>query len=160
MLHFFIIPHQQTHQTESAVFMLFRCFWCFRGITFYQICIQHNSRCRVLWDGRKVVLQFSVFIFSGLSGSFSSALLSVKNWVPLKLVLEGLKDVELLIIPHVQNQSNRVCNFHVIFFVFDFSEGSLFTRNLYITTAGVKCCVTAVKSCPVLHFSVVIFSGP
>jgi hypothetical protein len=30
-------------------------------------------------------------------------------------------------------------------------------RFLYFTTAGVKCCVAAVKSCPVLHFSIVIF---
>jgi hypothetical protein len=31
------------------------------------------------------------------------------------------------------------------------------SRFVYFTTAGVKCCVAAVKSCPVLHFSVVIF---
>jgi hypothetical protein len=31
------------------------------------------------------------------------------------------------------------------------------SRFLYFTTAGVKCCVAAVKSCPVLHFIVVIF---
>jgi hypothetical protein len=31
------------------------------------------------------------------------------------------------------------------------------SRFLYFTTAGVKCCVAAVKICPVLHFSVVIF---
>jgi hypothetical protein len=30
------------------------------------------------------------------------------------------------------------------------------SRFLYFTTAGVKCCVASVKSCPVLHFS----SGP
>jgi hypothetical protein len=31
---------------------------------------------------------------------------------------------------------------------------------LDLTTAGGKCCVEAIKSCPILHFSVVIFSGP
>jgi hypothetical protein len=31
------------------------------------------------------------------------------------------------------------------------------SRFLYFTTAGVKCCVAAVKSCPVLHFTVVTF---
>jgi hypothetical protein len=31
------------------------------------------------------------------------------------------------------------------------------SRILYFTTTGVKCCVAAVKSFPVLHFSVVIF---
>jgi hypothetical protein len=31
------------------------------------------------------------------------------------------------------------------------------SRFLYFTTAGVKCCVAAATSCPVLHFSVVIF---
>jgi hypothetical protein len=36
------------------------------------------------------------------------------------------------------------------------------SRFLYFTTACVKCCVAVVKSCAVLHFSVVIFgpSGP
>jgi hypothetical protein len=34
------------------------------------------------------------------------------------------------------------------------------SRILCFTTAGVKCRVAAVKSCPVLHFSVVIFSCP
>jgi hypothetical protein len=32
-----------------------------------------------------------------------------------------------------------------------------FSRFLYFTTAVVKCCVAAVKSCLVLHFRVVIF---
>jgi hypothetical protein len=45
------------------------------------------------------------------------------------------------------------CNFVVI----NASEGSLCFQILYFTTAGVKCCVTAVKSCPVLHFCVVMF---
>jgi hypothetical protein len=50
-----------------------------------------------------------------------------------------------------------LCNFDV----YNASEGShfyLFTRYLYISTEGVKCCIADVKSCPVLHFSVVIFS--
>jgi hypothetical protein len=34
------------------------------------------------------------------------------------------------------------------------------SRILYFTTAGVKCRVAAIKSCLVLHFSVVIFSCP
>ena len=38
-------------------------------------------------------------------------------------------------------------------------EGSPFYRIIYFTTAGVKCCVAAVKRRPVLH-SVVIVSGP
>jgi hypothetical protein len=31
---------------------------------------------------------------------------------------------------------------------------------VFFTTEGVKCRVAAVKSCPVLYFSFVIFSGP
>jgi hypothetical protein len=42
------------------------------------------------------------------------ALLSVKNWVPLKPVLEGVKNSHLFIIPHVQTQLNWVCNSYVI----------------------------------------------
>jgi hypothetical protein len=44
------------------------------------------------------------------------------------------------------------CNFVVI----NASEGSFFSKCVYFTTAGVKVCVAAVKSCTVLHFSVVI----
>jgi hypothetical protein len=54
-----------------------------------------------------------------------------------------------------QTESAFSYNFDVI----NASEGSLCFQILYFTTAGVKCRVAAVKSCPVLHFSVVIFSG-
>jgi hypothetical protein len=37
------------------------------------------------------------------------------------------------------------------------SRDHFVSRFLYFTTEGVKCCVAAVKSCPVLHFIVVIF---
>ena len=40
-----------------------------------------------------------------------------------------------------------------------FSPEFFFTRIFIITTAGVKCCVAAVKS-PRHHFSVIFFSGP
>jgi hypothetical protein len=39
----------------------------------------------------------------------------------------------------------------------DFPRDHFVSRFLYFTTAGVKYCVAAVKSCTVLHFSVVIF---
>jgi hypothetical protein len=65
--------------------------------------------------------------------------------------------LNFLVIPHVQNKSNRACNFYVILLL-NASKGSFFPRYLYITTAGVKCCVAAVKRCPVFHSSVVIFS--
>jgi hypothetical protein len=67
--------------------------------------------------------------------------------------------LHLFIIPHVQTQSNRVCNFHVNLLFLKLPRDYFLTRCLYITTAGVNCCVAAVKSCPVLYFSVVIFSG-
>jgi hypothetical protein len=48
------------------------------------------------------------------SGSLTQALLSVENWVPLKPGLWGERVVALFIISHVQTQSKRVSNFHVI----------------------------------------------
>jgi hypothetical protein len=42
------------------------------------------------------------------------ALFSVENWVPLKPVPGGGAWGMLFIIPHVQTQSNRVCNSCVI----------------------------------------------
>jgi hypothetical protein len=104
------------HQTEKAVFMLFCCV-ASEGSLFYQKFIHHNSRCQVLCGSRKRCpeIHFNVVIFSGSSNLLSPALLSVESWVPLKPVLGGVKDEELFfIIPHVQIQSNRICNFHVI----------------------------------------------
>jgi hypothetical protein len=67
--------------------------------------------------------------------------------------------LHLFIIPHVQTQSNRVCNFHAILLRFMLPRDHFVSRFWFCTTAGVKCSVAAVKSCPVLHFSVDIFSG-
>jgi hypothetical protein len=36
-------------------------------------------------------------------------------------------------------------------------RGHFVSRFLYFTTAGVKSCVADEKSCPILHFGVVIF---
>jgi hypothetical protein len=49
----------------------------------------------------------------------------VENWVLLKPVLGGVRDVALIHYPHAQTQSNQVCNFHVIFVVINASEGSI-----------------------------------
>jgi hypothetical protein len=68
--------------------------------------------------------------------------------------------LHVLIIPHVQTQSNRVCNFYVILLWLMLPRDNFVSRILYFTKAGVTCRPAAVKSCPVLHFSVVIFSGP
>jgi hypothetical protein len=50
-----------------------------------------------------------------------------------------------------------VCNFHVISLFLMLLRDHFGSRYLHITTARVKCCVAAVKSYPVLHFSVVNF---
>jgi hypothetical protein len=68
--------------------------------------------------------------------------------------------LHFLIITHVQTQSNRVCNSYVILLWLMLPRDHFVSRILYFTTAGVKCRMAAVKSCPVLHFSVAIFSGP
>jgi hypothetical protein len=66
--------------------------------------------------------------------------------------------LHLFIIPHVQTQSNRVCNSYAILLWLMLPRHHFVSRILYFTTAGFKCRVAGVKSCPVLHFSVVIFS--
>jgi hypothetical protein len=52
--------------------------------------------------------------------------------------------------------SNLVCKYH-IHLLFYFFLGIILFGFLYIITADVKWCVAAVKGCPVLHFSVIIF---
>jgi hypothetical protein len=65
--------------------------------------------------------------------------------------------LHLFIIPLVKSQSNRVCNSYVILLWLMRPRDHFVSRFLYFTTSDVKCCVAAVKSCPVLHFSVGIF---
>jgi hypothetical protein len=70
---------------------------------------------------------------------------------------ENLVMLHLFSILHVHTQLNRVCNSLVILVWLMLPRDHFVSRFLCFTTAGVKCCVAAVKSCPVLHFSVVIF---
>jgi hypothetical protein len=52
---------------------------------------------------------------------------------------------------------HQTFNFHVILLWFTVSRDHIFSGFLYFIIAGFKCCVAAVNSCPLLHFSVVIF---
>jgi hypothetical protein len=77
--------------------------------------------------------------------------------VVLKTVLGALGMLHLFIISHVHTHSNRACNFHVLLLWLMLPRDHFASRFLYFTTAGIKCCVAAVKSCPVLHFSIIEF---
>jgi hypothetical protein len=55
------------------------------------------------------------------------------------------------------NQTESVCNVHVILLWLMLPRDHFVSRYLYFTTTGAKCCVAAVKCSPLLHFSVVIF---
>jgi hypothetical protein len=86
-----------------------------------------------------------------------------------------VRDVALIHCSSCTDSIKPSLQFLCYFVVINASEGSLCFQNyvillwlmlprdhfvsriLYFTTAGVKCRVAAVKSCPVLHFSVVIF---
>jgi hypothetical protein len=130
-------------------------FPCWSCLSYFMIFILQNSRCQVLCGICKKLPRTSLqccYILSGPSGSLMPALKSVENRVPLKPVWGML---HLFIIPHVQTRSNRVCNSYVILLWLMLPRDHFVSRFLYFTTTGVKCCVAAVKCCPVLHFSVV-----
>jgi hypothetical protein len=61
--------------------------------------------------------------------------------------------LHVFINPCVQTQSNRVCNSLVILLWLMFLRDNFVSRFLYFTTAGVKCCLEAVKRYPVLVIS-------
>jgi hypothetical protein len=83
-----------------------------------------------------------------------------ENWVSLKPVLRGVRDVALIHYPSC-TQSNQVSILiNVILLWLMLPRDHFVSRFLYFTTASVKCCVSAVKMCPFLHFSVVICFGP
>jgi hypothetical protein len=75
-------------------------------------------------------------------------------------MLGGVRDVARIHYPTCTDSIKPSLQFSCNFVVINASEGSLCSRFLYFTTAGVKCCVAAVKSCLVLHFSIVIFFWP
>jgi hypothetical protein len=68
----------------------------------------------------------------------------------LGLRLEGYYCTFSLSLMHRLNL-NQVWNFHVTLLFVMLPRDHPFSRFLYFTTAGVKCCVVAVKSCTVFH---------
>jgi hypothetical protein len=112
MLHFFVVPHVHTQSNQVCnnfhvivLFLMLPRDYIFR----YLYITTAGVNC--------CILHFSVLIFYGPSGSLSTALLSVKNWVTLKSVLGGVMVVALFSLSYVQTQSNRICNFHVMLFL-------------------------------------------
>jgi hypothetical protein len=75
------------------------------------------------------LLHSSVVIFSGPSGSLMPALISVENWVPLKLVLWGVRDVALIHYPSCSDSIKPSVQLLCYFVVINASEGSLCFRN-------------------------------
>jgi hypothetical protein len=63
------------------------------------------------------------------------------------------------IIPYVQTKSNRLCRFHVFLLWLMLPRDHPLSITIFFTKVGVKCRVAAAKNCPILHFSVVQFSG-
>jgi hypothetical protein len=71
------------------------------------------------------VLHFSVVTFSGPSGSLMPALFGVENWVPLKPVLAGVRDVALLHYPSCIDSNKQRLQFCCNIVVINASEISL-----------------------------------
>jgi hypothetical protein len=69
----------------------------------------------------------------------------------------GVRDVAFIHYLSCTYSSNQACNFHALLLWLMLPRDHFASRFLYFTTAGIKCCVAAVKRCPVLHFSVIIF---
>ena len=79
--------------------------------------------------------------------------------IPLKPVLGGVSGVALSITTHEQTQSNRVC-YYISWLHSVLPKDPLFRLYLSSQQQSLSACVAAVKSLPVLGFSVVILSGP
>jgi hypothetical protein len=63
---------------------------------------------------------------------FCTALLGVENWVRLRPLQAGVRDVAFFIILPVQTQSNLVCSFRVILLtVINTYEGHIFSRFIF-----------------------------
>jgi hypothetical protein len=124
------IEHEKTYRS-----MYTRDHFCF------QIFVLHNSMCQVPCGSRKScpVLHFSVVIFSGPSGSLMPTLLSVKNWVPLKAVLGGVRDVALIHFPSCTDSIKPSLQFLYYFVVINASEGSLLFSEFYNSVQSPKC---------------------
>jgi hypothetical protein len=71
-----------------------------------------------------------------------------------------LVSVILTYYTYVQTQANRVCNSPVILLWLMLPRDHFVSRFLCFTSAGVKCCVAAVKSCPYFISVLLYFSGP
>jgi hypothetical protein len=83
-------------------------------------------------EKRSPVLLCSVVIFSGPSGSLSSALVCVENSVPLKPMLGGVRDVALLYYPSCTDSNKPSLQFPRNCAVFYVSEGSYFYQIFVI----------------------------
>jgi hypothetical protein len=96
------------------------------GSLCFQIFILHNSRCQVPRDSCKKYFTSVLLYFTG------TALLSDENWVPLKPVLGGVRDVALVHYPSCTDSIKPSLQFSGNSFVINASEGSLCFQILIV----------------------------
>jgi hypothetical protein len=143
MLHFYHVSWTDSVKLQFQLFMFVTnlpdCFsfkkfsWNFvvinasEGSLCFLIFILHNSRCQVLCGSCKKLPRTSLQLlyFSGPSGSLMPALLSVENWVPLKPVLGGVRDVARIHYRSCTDSIKPSLQFSWNFVVINASEGSL-----------------------------------
>jgi hypothetical protein len=95
----------------------------------FQIFILHNSRCQVPCGSCKKLPPYFTYVllyFSGPSGSLMPALWSVENWVPLKPVLGGVRDVARIHYPSCTDSIKPSVQFSCNFVVINASKGTFF----------------------------------
>jgi hypothetical protein len=86
----------------------------------------HDPMKRNMYSTHKRWVFTSVLLyFSGPSGSLMPALLSVENWVPLKPVLGGVRDVTRIHYPSCTDSIQPSLKFSCNFVVINASDGSL-----------------------------------
>jgi hypothetical protein len=107
-------------------------------------------KCRVPAVKSCPVLHFSVVIFSGPSGSLMPALLSVENWVPLKPVLGGVRDVALIHYHSCTDSIKPSLQFSCNFVVINAFEGSLCFQN-FVLDLVVK--INIVRKCQQISYN-------
>jgi hypothetical protein len=114
-------------------------------------------------DDKNSILYYSYhkqyMLFIKTHPCFTSCILFSNCWSLVNLKLNGTELVAKYTysLSLMYRFNHRVCNFHVILLWLMLLRDHFLFRFLYFTTAGVKCQVASVKSCPVIHFSGVIF---
>jgi hypothetical protein len=93
---------------------------------------------KLVWNLVDPYFTSVLLYFSGPSGSLMPALFSVENWVTLKPVIGGVRDVALIHFPSCTDSIKPSLQFSCNFDVINASEGSLCFQNFLFCHVGLS----------------------